>query len=163
MRWSFGIGGRWTPRSARSLSALPVGEYSHHCRITVPPVLTQSWHWPCCTLMFVRRWEVMCYSTKCDCVCVCVIWHTKHAVYVHGMWILMCGIYIYGTMYRVPPQCEASLCLYGWTGMQTSQSSDTVPPHSCHFLGQSHTQRLLSSLSVEERVCACVCSASLCP
>lgn len=31
--------------------------------------------------------------------------------------------------------------MYGWTCMQTSQSSDTVPPHSCHFLGQSHTQR----------------------
>lgn len=54
--------------------------------------------------------------------------------------------------------CEASLCLCGWTGMQTSQSSDTVPPHSCHFLRQSCTQRLLSSLSVKERVRVFVCS-----
>lgn len=68
----------------------------------------------------------------------------------------MCGIYIYGMMFGGPLHV---LRLYDWTAVQTSQSSDTVPPHSCHFLGQSHTQRLLSSLSVED-VCVYVCARS---
>ncbi|KAM7371985.1 hypothetical protein PAMP_009185 [Pampus punctatissimus] len=44
--------------------------------------------------------------------------------------------------------CEACLWLYGCMGMQTSQRCDSVPPHSCRFLGQSHTETPILSLYV---------------
>lgn len=36
----------------------------------------------------------------------------------------------------------------GWMGMQTSQRCDTVPPHSFHFLCQSHIETPILSLYV---------------
>lgn len=99
----------------------------------------------------------MCHGTKCDRVCV---WFDILSMqFICAVCGYLC-VNPYEKMYGGPPHI-AKLprgCVAG-RGMQTSQSSDTVPPHSCCFLGQSRTQRLLSpSVSVEDKVCVCVCA-----
>lgn len=61
----------------------------------------------------------------------------------------MCVIYIWNNVWCV------SLWLDGHAGLP----DDTDPPHSCRFLGQSHTQTLLSSVSLVTGE-ACVCARS---
>lgn len=98
----------------------------------------------------------MWHRTEWDCVCV---YNLTHFAWSLCMWcVCLCDscvwlLHKWDDVWRASSHREASLRLYGWTDVQTSQSCDTVPSHSCHFRGESLTQRLLSSGLVKEGVC----------
>lgn len=118
-----------------------------------------TWQWPCC----VERGHVSRYKVWPR-VCVCVIWHTKHAVYMRGMWIFVCES-IWKDVWGPSAHCEASSWLCGWTGHADLPELRHCPSTFLLFLGsEPHTETPIPlCLSGGQSVCMCVCSASLCP
>lgn len=117
----------------------------HFQRVSTPSVHNHwHWHWPCCTLESVSKRS--CVTLQSLTVCVCDLTYLACSI---CMWCENVGLWhlnMWNNIWRASTHCKALLQLYDWTGTQTSQSCETVPPHSCHFLGQRHTQRLISSV-----------------